>query len=32
LGFKGVEKNRRSSDVINPEGTGQSVARHGSAG
>jgi hypothetical protein len=31
-GFKGVEKNRRSLDAISPEGTGQSVARHGSAG
>jgi hypothetical protein len=31
-GFKGVEKNRRSPDAIGPEGTGQSVARHGSAG
>jgi hypothetical protein len=32
MGFKGVEKNRRSPDAISPEGTGQSVARHGSAG
>jgi hypothetical protein len=31
-GFKGVEKNRKSPDAISPEGTGQSVARHGSAG
>jgi hypothetical protein len=31
-GFKGLEKNRRSPDAISPEGTGQSVARHGSAG
>jgi hypothetical protein len=32
MGFEGVEKNRRSPDAISPEGTGQSVARHGSAG
>ena len=32
MGFKRVEKNRRSPDAISPEGTGQSVARHGSAG
>ena len=32
MGFKGVGKNRRSPDTISPEGTGQSVARHGSAG
>jgi hypothetical protein len=32
MGFKGVEKNRGSLDAISPEGTGQSVARHGSAG
>src|ERR1700733_11295614 len=32
MGFKGVEKSRRSPDAISPEGTGQSVARHGSAG
>ncbi len=31
-GFRGVEKNCRSPDGISPEGTGQSVARHGSAG
>src|SRR5450631_2976776 len=32
MGFKRVEKNRRSPDAISPKGTGQSVARHGSAG
>ena len=32
MGFKRVEKNRKSSDAISPEGTGQSVALHGSAG
>ena len=32
MGFKRVEKNRRSPDAISPEGTAQSVARHGSAG
>jgi len=32
MGFKRVERNCRSPDAISPEGTGQSVARHGSAG
>jgi hypothetical protein len=32
MGFEGEERSRRSPDAISPEGTGPSVARHGSAG